>query len=136
VPRRLCPVTEIGKADCIPRTLRVGLLSIHKALDVMRRGAHHRLDHESGLWHADRNGGLADGRDCNTDADREHVLIFRILLMPVGKDEAARISQSFDVAHCGHDMIRGQIESDRCSDLLQEMLASSLDPGEATGAGI
>jgi hypothetical protein len=33
-------------------------------------------------------------------------------------------------------MIRGQIESDRCSDLLQEMSASSLDPGEATGAGI
>jgi ABC-type multidrug transport system fused ATPase/permease subunit len=51
-------------------------------------------------------------------------------------DQLVNFYRSVSNTAVAYDMIRGQIESDRCRDMAQEMSVPSLDPGEVTRAGL
>src|SRR6185437_8259386 len=92
-------VAHVGEADGIPRRLSVRLGAVDQALDIVGRRRNHGFDHEAGLGHADGNRRLANRWDRDAYADAEDVREFRVALVLVDQDEAARVGQTVDAAH-------------------------------------
>ena len=110
-------VTEIGKADRIPRGDFIRRAPVEFGGDVVRHRCHHALDHEAGFGDSYRHRGWPHGRDGDADTERIDVLEGWIALVLVGQNEPARVSQAFDAidrldaSECGQDhrIAKGQI---------------------------
>ena len=94
--KRHAAVAKIGEADSVPGALMRRLLTGDKVANIMGRRGNHGFNHITRLWNADRNGRRLKRWDRDTDADGENILVGRISLVLVDRDEAPWIGEAVD----------------------------------------